>query len=89
MNLDRPIKIVPPVPTSQMKNPSVMQELLEAIRLAKDEGKNCEVVVDYNLALKALKSLNYKTFPYKEGVLLQFENKGKKSQIYVHGPAKS
>jgi hypothetical protein len=86
MNLDKPVKIVPPVPVAQLEHPSVMQELLEAIRMAKDEGQSCEVVTDYDLALKALKALKYVTHPYKKGILLQFENKSKKSQIYVHGP---
>jgi hypothetical protein len=64
---------------------SVMQEIIECINLAKNEGKNCELVTNFPLALKVLNKLGYKHKPFKEGVIVQFEKKGKIAQIYVHG----
>ena len=59
---------------------SIAEELLAAIKLAKEEFKSCEVVIDLRKATKFLTSLSYKLRPYKDGVLLNFE----KANIYIH-----
>jgi hypothetical protein len=64
--------------------PSVADDILAAIKLAKHEFKSCEVVTDLRKAVKFLKSLGYPYKPYREGVLLSFE----KANIYIHDPKK-
>ena len=47
---------------------SVAEELLEAIRLATQEYKSCEVVTDLRRAEKFLKNCNYPFKPFREGI---------------------
>jgi hypothetical protein len=72
-----------PGPESEPE-PSVADDLLEAIKLAKQEFKSCEVVTDLRRAEKFLKSLRYTFKPYRQGILLSFE----RANIYIHGPEK-
>ena len=62
--------------------PTVAEDVLSAIKLAKQEFKSCEVVTDLRRAKKFLKSLRYIWKPYREGILLSFE----KANIYIHNP---
>jgi hypothetical protein len=64
--------------------PSVAEDLLTAIKLAKHEYKSCEVVTDLRRAQKFLKNCGYPFKPYRQGILLSFE----KANIYIHGPEK-
>ena len=69
--------------------PSTAEEMIQAIRLAKEENRSCDVVTDLRRAKKFLNSLGYskQIRPFKEGILLIFE----KAQVYVHehGPAEA
>lgn len=64
--------------------PSVAEELISAIKLAKHEFKSCEVEVNLRQAQRFLKSLGYDCKTYREGILLSFE----KANIYIHDPGK-
>ena len=66
------------------KEPTIAQELLEAIRLATQEYKSCEVVVNLRAAEKFLKNCRYTYKPFRKGILLSFE----KANIYIHDPEK-
>jgi hypothetical protein len=59
---------------------TVAEELLEAIRLATQEYKSCEVIVDLDRAKKFLKNCHYSWKPFREGILLSFP----KANIYIH-----
>ena len=62
--------------------PSVAEELLAAIKLATQEYKSCEVVVNLKAAEKFLKNCRYSWKPFQKGILLSFE----KANIYIHDP---
>ena len=64
--------------------PSVADDILAAIRLAKGEYKSCEVVTDLRRAQRFLKNCGYTFKPYLKGILLSFE----KANIYIHDPEK-
>jgi hypothetical protein len=62
--------------------PSIAEELLGAIRLATQEYKSCEVVINLKAAEKFLKNCRYSWKPFRKGILLSFE----KANIYIHDP---
>jgi hypothetical protein len=62
--------------------PSIAEELLGAIKLATQEFKSCEVVIDLRQATKFLKNCGYSWRPFQKGILLSFE----KANIYIHNP---
>jgi hypothetical protein len=68
----------------EKEEPSIAQELLEAIRLATQEYKSFEVILNLQAAEKFLKNCRYTYKPFRKGILLSFE----KANIYIHDPEK-
>jgi hypothetical protein len=64
--------------------PTVAEDILSAIKLAKGEFKSCEVVTDLRRAKRFLKNCSYTWKPFRDGILLSFE----KANIYIHDPEK-
>jgi hypothetical protein len=70
------------VPVGDPNELSLMDELLMAIKLAKQDEQSCELVTrSLPLLKKMLKNLRYESFPVKEGgVVLKFP----KAKIWIH-----
>jgi hypothetical protein len=83
------INVTDPNKEKEPEQPSVAEEMIGAIKLAREEFKSCEVVTDFKRAKKFLMSCGYgkQIRDYKDGIIVQFE----KAQIYVHehGPAEA
>lgn len=71
----------PPDPEDRPSHePTTADDIIKAIRLAREEFKSCEVVTNLRKAEKLLLNLGYKPTPFRKGLLLNFE----KANIYVH-----
>ena len=76
----KPSDSVGPGAEPQPEPPSVAQEVLAAIRMAREEERSCEAVVDLRLAAQFLKKLGYPMAPCQKGFVVRFP----RAAIYFH-----